>query len=32
MESFIASSDLRGQAATRFLVSYLTGDALTWWR
>lgn len=32
MNSYIASSGLRGQAATRFLVSYLTGDALTWWR
>ena len=32
MESYIASSGLQGQAATKFLVSYLTGDALTWWR
>ena len=32
MLSYIASSNLQGQAATKFLVSYLQGDALTWWR
>lgn len=32
MESYILSSEIQGQAATKFLVSYLEGDALTWWR
>ena len=32
MKSYITSSNLQGQSATRFLVSYLQGDALTWWR
>ncbi len=32
MRSYIASVNLTGQNASRFFVSFLTGDALTWWR
>ena len=32
MRLYLDSSGLTGQSATRFLVSYLVGDALTWWR
>ena len=32
MKMYIASVGLNGQNASRFFVSYLTGDALTWWR
>ena len=32
MRLYLDSSGLTGQNAARFLVSYLVGDALTWWR
>ena len=32
MNQFIAAVGLTGQRATRFLVTFLKGDALTWWR
>ena len=32
MQLYLDSSGLTGQNAARFLVSYLVGDALTWWR
>ena len=32
MKLYLDSSGLRGSNAARFLVSYLYGDALTWWR
>ena len=32
MKQFVAAVGLTGQRATRFLVTFLKDDALTWWR